>query len=185
MHHDTLLFEGRATGPGDLDKLRASSRRFVREELAAFLEEWHSDSPTVAVQSSGSTGTPKIMHVGKARMRASARMTCSFLVLRANDCALLCMPLRYIGAKMMVVRAMERGLDLHCVEPSGHPLKGLERAPDFLAVTPRRCFPRWKTRAKPNFCAKRGTSSSAAGPWTRRLPADSGIFPTPCGPPTA
>ena len=140
MNHDTLLFEGRAFGPGDLDMLRASTRRFVREELADFLEEWHAESPTVAVQSSGSTGTPKVMRVEKTRMRASARMTCSFLGLRAKDRALLCMPLRYIGAKMMVVRAIERGLDLHCVEPSGHPLKGLERAPDFLAVTPAQMF---------------------------------------------
>ena len=140
MNHDTLLFEGRAFGPGDLDTLRASSRRFVREELAAFLEEWFDDAPTVAVQSSGSTGAPKIMRAEKSRMRASARMTCSFLGLEAKDRALLCMPLRYIGAKMVVVRAMEWGLDLHCVEPSGHPLKGLDRAPDFLAVTPAQVF---------------------------------------------
>ena len=41
------------------------------------------------------------------------------------------MPLRYIGAKMMVVRAMERGLDLHCVEPSGILYKDLIARPTF------------------------------------------------------
>ena len=76
----------------------------------------------------------------KTRMRASARMTCSFLGLKAKDSALLCMPLRYIGAKMVVVRALEWGLNLHCVEPSGHPLKELGFAPDFLAMTPAQVF---------------------------------------------
>ncbi len=125
MHHDTLFFEGRAFGPDDLPLLRSSQQRFVREELADFLEEWHANSPAVTVQSSGSTGAPKLMLAEKTRMRASARMTCSFLGLKAKDSALLCMPLRYIGAKMVVVRALEWGLNLHCVEPSGHPLKEL------------------------------------------------------------
>ena len=54
-------------------------------------------------------------------MRASARMTCDFLNLKEGDTALLCMPLDYIAGKMMVVRALERGLKLIDIPPSGHP----------------------------------------------------------------
>ena len=87
-----------------------------------FIEEWNSPSPYVRVKTSGSTGAPKEMLVEKRRMLASARMTCDFLGLQPGDTALLCMSLDYIAGKMMVVRALERGLRLVSVEPSGHPL---------------------------------------------------------------
>ena len=90
--------------------------------LDEFLEEWNSPSPYVHVQTSGSTGVPKPMSVEKRRMLASARITNDFLGLQSGDTALLCMSLDYIAGKMMVVRALERGLRLLAVEPSGHPL---------------------------------------------------------------
>ena len=87
-----------------------------------FLEEWNNASETVLVHTSGSTGEPKPMLVEKRRMLASARRTNDFLGLKEGDTALLCMSLDYIAGKMMVVRALERGLRLISVEPSGHPL---------------------------------------------------------------
>lgn len=90
--------------------------------LQQFLSEWNSPSATVTVHTSGSTGTPKPMEVEKRRMLASARITCDFLGLRPGDTALLCMPLDYIAGKMVVVRSLERRLQLISVQPSGHPL---------------------------------------------------------------
>ena len=87
-----------------------------------FLTLWNDASPTMEVRTSGSTGIPKLIYIEKERMRASARMTCDFLGLKSGDTALLCMPLDYIAGKMMVVRALERGMKLLSVEPSGHPL---------------------------------------------------------------
>lgn len=87
-----------------------------------FLQQWHDASSTMEVRTSGSTGTPKLIRVEKSRMLASARMTCDFLNLKSGESALLCMSLDYIAGKMMVVRSLERGLRLMCVEPSGHPL---------------------------------------------------------------
>ena len=87
-----------------------------------FLEGWNNASETVLVHTSGSTGEPKPMLVEKQRMVASARRTNDFLGLKKGDTALLCMSLDYIAGKMMVVRAIERGLQLVSVEPSGHPL---------------------------------------------------------------
>lgn len=80
--------------------------------LADFLAEWFSTSEQVLVHTSGSTGTPKPMWVEKQRMMASACLTCSFLGLKENDTALLCMPLKYIAGKMVVVRALVYGLNL-------------------------------------------------------------------------
>ncbi len=133
-----MLIEGRIFCKAGLADLRQRSPWHA--DLADFLEEWSSPSPTVRVQTSGSTGVPKVMQVEKKRMEASARMTCSFLGLRPGDRALLCMPLRYIGAKMVAVRALVWGLDLYCVKPSSHPLRDLGFSPDFLAVTPAQTF---------------------------------------------
>lgn len=108
-----------------------------------FLDQWNDDSPCMEVQTSGSTGVPKRIYIEKVRMRASARMTCDFLNLHKGDTALLCMPLDFIAGKMMVVRALERGLELLSVEPSSHPLckasmTGIGDPPsiDFAAMVP-------------------------------------------------
>ncbi len=90
--------------------------------LEEFLNEWNAASPFVSVHTSGSTGEPKPMLVAKQSMLHSARVTCDFLGLRPHDTALLCMDLKYIGAKMMVVRSIERQLQLFSVAPTGHPL---------------------------------------------------------------
>ena len=103
-------------------------------DLEEFLAEWHNDSPYVRVHTSGSTGVPKSMLVEKRRMETSARITCEFLGLKADDSALLCLPLDYIAGKMMVVRALTCGLRLISVEPSGTPKwKG---PIDFAAMVP-------------------------------------------------
>ena len=134
----TILVEGREYGPAEVCELRGRSAAL--DDLADFLDEWFSESPTMQVQTSGSTGAPKVMHVEKARMEASARMTCSFLGLKAGDKALLCMPLKYIGAKMVVVRSLLWGLNLYCVQASSHPLRSLGFAPDFIAMTPAQVY---------------------------------------------
>lgn len=108
--------------------------------LEEFLEEWNSDSPYVEVKTSGSTGEPKRMLVEKRRMLASAKITCDFLGLKEGDTALLCMSLDYIAGKMMVVRAIERGLRLIVVEPSGHPLVKQGDGFTFAAMVPMQVY---------------------------------------------
>lgn len=93
--------------------------------LDEFLREWKDEKKCVMVHTSGSTGEPKAILVEKERMLNSARITCDFLGLTGDDTALLCMNLDYIGAKMMVVRSLERGMKLVAVPPMGHPYVGL------------------------------------------------------------
>ena len=92
---------------------------------AEFLREWNGPEDKILVHTSGSTGRPKPLWVEKQRMLNSARITCDFLDLRPGDTALLCMSLDHIGGKMMVVRSIERRLNLVSVPPSGHPLRDL------------------------------------------------------------
>ena len=104
--------------------------------LADFLAEWFSPSETVEVQTSGSTGTPKKLFVEKQRMMNSAKLTVSFLNLQENDEALLCMPLKYIAGKMMVVRALVAKLRLIVINPCGHPMQNIGTIPEFSAMIP-------------------------------------------------
>ena len=106
------------------------------EGLGGWFFQWFSPNPCITVQTSGSTGTPKRLVIRKTRMIESARITCSFLRLKKGDKALLCMDLKYIGAKMMVVRALVTGMDLIVREPSGHPLKDIDTPIDFAAMVP-------------------------------------------------
>ena len=121
-------------------KLAKMTQNEFLQDLEAFLEEWHNESPTVGVHTSGSTGTPKAMQVEKQRMMASARLTCSFLGLKEGDTALLCMPLGYIAGKMVVIRSLVAGLRLIPIAPCGHPLQGLKEAPTFAAMIPMQVY---------------------------------------------
>jgi len=111
-------------------------------DLNDFLKEWNSGEKTILVHTSGSTGEPKPMLVEKSRMLSSARMTCDFLGLKSGDSALLCMPLDYIAGKMMVVRSIERGLNLISVKPSNHPLAEIDKDQtiDFAAMVPSQVY---------------------------------------------
>ena len=102
--------------------------------MERFLEEWNNESPYVEVKTSGSTGEPKRMRVEKRRMMNSARITCDFLGLKRGDTALLCLSTDYIAGKMMVVRALERGMKLVTIEPNGCP--EWEGMVDLAAMVP-------------------------------------------------
>ncbi len=100
-------------------------------ELVDFLDEWDAPCPTMELRTSGSTGVPTVLHARKEAMRASAAMSCRAFGLQEGDTALLCLPLRYIAGKMMVVRALEAGLRLAVVEPCSDPLA----APELEGIT--------------------------------------------------
>ena len=119
--------------------------------LGEFLAEWNSPESTVLVHTSGSTGVPKPVRVEKKRMLNSARITCDFLGLQPGDRSLLCMPLDYIAGKMVVVRSIERHLQLTSVEPSGHPLENVTTPLDFAAMVPMQVYNSLKV---PEECEK-------------------------------
>ena len=102
-----------------------------------FIFDWFNPNiQDIKVQTSGSTGSPKrVMHT-KERMRISAQNTLNHLELKAGHTALLCMDTKYIGAKMMIVRALEAQMHLVVTEPSVRPLDRVEQYVDFAAMVP-------------------------------------------------
>lgn len=123
-------------------KINFSFQNFPRPETAfekhviTFIQEWFDDSKTVKVQTSGSTGKPKVIEIEKERMRHSANKTCDILGLQQGDFALVCLPAEYISGKMMIVRAIERKMNLEVKTPSINPLENLNEIIDFCAMSP-------------------------------------------------
>lgn len=142
-NEQTILIEDIPYSNWEIEMVRMNipaDNRSFRQELFSFLSEWFDPKNTLPVHTSGSTGKPKELYVEKEQMMESACLTCSFLGLQKEDTALLCMPLKYIAGKMVVVRALVAGLNLLPVTPSGHPLKEMTKAPVFAAMIPMQVY---------------------------------------------
>lgn len=135
MKAPAISVDGNIITPASLPTWRRG-RRGIQADLADFLEDWWSPAPTMQLQTSGSTGAPKILHATKAAMQASAAATCRAFSLAPGNTALLCLPLRYIAGKMMVVRALVGGLHLITAEPSATPLETVPGDIDFAPLVP-------------------------------------------------
>jgi len=121
-----------------IDLLHFTEKRL--NDVFLFLSDWFDDSDFVTVSTSGSTGKPKKILLKKEFMVNSAKATGYFFELNNGTTALLCMPVKYIAGKMMLVRAMVLGWHLDVVEPNSNPLKGIEKHYDFSAMVPMQLY---------------------------------------------
>lgn len=106
------------------------------KEIGKFLLEWLNKDDFIFVQTSGSTGIPKKIYIPKKAMIASAIATGTFFNLQPKTTALLCLSAEYIAGKMMLVRALQLGLELDYVAPSSNPLNEVSKEYDFVAMVP-------------------------------------------------
>jgi len=90
------------------------------------LEELVDGDRPISARTSGTTGDPKTIGIPRNDLVASAELTTATFGLKANDRALLCLPCDFIAGKMMVVRAMVLGLNLHLADPRGGLLERLD-----------------------------------------------------------
>lgn len=103
----TLLQEGRrACPPG------------IESDVIDFLSQWYGPQNFITVHTSGSTGPPKPIFLDKLFVAQSAVRTLRFFRLEPGQRILLCLPLRYIAGKLMVIRALLGQLDLCTADPS-------------------------------------------------------------------
>ena len=103
-----------------------------------FAQSWLRGDQQFALHTSGSTGLPKPILLTRSQMEASALATGAALSLREGQQALVCLPARYVAGRMMLVRGLVLGLDLHVVEPSSDPFAELQPDVrlDFAAFVP-------------------------------------------------
>jgi O-succinylbenzoic acid--CoA ligase len=109
----------------NIDQLEGRSEAWIIDILD-FLKVWNSDSENFTSSTSGSTGVPKIIKIKKKYAINSARLSIDFFNLQPSQNALLCMSPRFIGSKMMIIRAIIAKMKLYCVEASSNPSKDLK-----------------------------------------------------------
>ncbi|MDE6558951.1 MAG: AMP-binding protein [Muribaculaceae bacterium] len=89
---------------------------------AGFINEWLDyGNQFFKAQTSGSTGVPKKIQLSRKIMTESAQRTISFFGIDRSWLLLSCISAKYIGGKMMAVRALISQASLRCIQPSNHP----------------------------------------------------------------
>jgi len=117
------------------EELTASDEMYLKD-IGVFIADWLNDDDYILVNTSGSTGKPKQIKLLKGHMRNSALATGKYFELKENTTALLCLSATYIAGKMMLVRAMVLGWNIHLVSPIANPLETLMASYDFCAMVP-------------------------------------------------
>ncbi len=117
------------------------------KEIYKFIQDWLSSSVEITVTTSGSTGTPKEINIRKKHMIASANATLSFFKLKQGDSAWLCIPVKYIAGKMMIVRSIVGNLNLVYSMPNSVPIIKNNQNITFAAMVPNQVFELINTQA--------------------------------------
>ena len=134
---DAITVDGRTLRSADamqhFDRLADSGESGTwATPLRAFVHELLSyKTRALTVQTSGTTGPPKAMSLPRRDLVNSARLTAEVFGLKSGDRALMCLPGAFIAGKMMIVRGMVLGLDMHVVDPRGSVLDKLRSADHF------------------------------------------------------
>ncbi|PXY45956.1 AMP-binding protein [Flavobacterium hydrophilum] len=124
------------------DELSSVAYSFIKEgdpneqAIGEFLLDWFDKKEYIEMKTSGTTGLPKLVRLQKQAMIQSALATGDFFDLKPGDKALLCLPVKFIAGKMMLVRSLILGLDLDITEPSTAPLALNKTIYDFAAMVP-------------------------------------------------
>lgn len=123
------------------ESLRDSSTPGWKKEVLSFMDLFL--NPTkgrVFQETSGTTGEPRVYELHQKSMICSAQRTLKYFNLRPGHRLLLCLPVKYIAGKLMVIRALVGGLDLVMVEPSSRPLLGFDNSITLGAMVPLQVF---------------------------------------------
>jgi O-succinylbenzoic acid--CoA ligase len=126
-------------------KINSPSVELWEKDIYLFIRDWFSKSDTINVSTSGSTGKPKSIILKKAHMIASAKATISFFSLKKGDNVWLCLPVKYIAGKMMIVRSIVGELNLVYSEPTSIPFLNKYLKVDFAAMVPNQVHQLLKT----------------------------------------
>jgi len=113
-------------------------KKFANWELNFYrlILDFLSEQEFILQQTSGSTGSPKTILLSKQAMLKSAENTIDFFNLGENQAAVLCLPIKYIAGKMMIVRAFLAEMNLILIEPASLPDFSNSGKIDFCAMVP-------------------------------------------------
>jgi len=135
IHVNNFKLTAKQVTEGDYDSETISE---IVAPAIEFITDWLSGQQIFEIKTSGSTGKPKVISISRRQMSLSAQSTIMALNIAAKDTALIAMNTKFIGGKMMIVRALESGMDMIILEPSSNPLHNLpeDLRVDFTALIP-------------------------------------------------
>ena len=109
-----------------------------KKEIFTFLNWCFSSDLYLIQKTSGSTGDPKEIKLTRKVLLASANATITFFNLPRKSAALLCIPARFIGGKMMLTRAIIGEWSLNCIAPKSDLNSALQQEVmyEFSAMIP-------------------------------------------------
>jgi O-succinylbenzoic acid--CoA ligase len=139
MNYSWLIVNGTSYSLSDIRQGNFSeSSNPVENSPLSFCKDWLNGKQEFLLSTSGSTGSPKVISVTREKLKASALLTTSYLGLKKEFTALVCLDTRYIAGVMMLVRSMETGMNMYVVEPSANPFEKIPNTVpiDFVALVP-------------------------------------------------
>jgi O-succinylbenzoic acid--CoA ligase len=108
-------------------------------EVLAFIDEWKAGTSEFTVNTSGSTGTPKTIRLNRAQLIASAERSNHFFRLNEQSRVGLCINIKTIGGKMVLVRALVGNYRVDVFPVKSNPFESFEKLPldlDFISLVP-------------------------------------------------
>ena len=115
-----------------LDKARINE---LDPHINDVLEFWKYERTYLIVNTSGSTGNPKPIKLKREHIINSANATLDFFELSKGSSFLCCMPSKYIGGIMMLIRAIVNEGVMFLERPSRYPIQKLNEKIDLCAMT--------------------------------------------------
>lgn len=112
--------------PTDILSIDTTNLPHYSKDAIDFAKEWLDGKQSFIVATSGSTGTPKKIEIHRDQMISSAKKTIAALGLREGMTALVCLDVKYIAGKMMVVRSLVAGMNMIIVEPKAVPFADVD-----------------------------------------------------------
>jgi o-succinylbenzoate---CoA ligase len=134
----SIWINGRPAKIEDIIRQKVKGRTPFEETTFEFISQWFLDVENFTIHTSGSTGEPKKISVSRAQMIQSATLSQGAIGFKRDDTALLCIDTKFIGGKMMLVRALHTGMRIIAVDPGSLPLHKVpvDVCVNFAAVVP-------------------------------------------------
>lgn len=129
--HTSIWINGRLVPLAGIASGMEVGRTSFETNTFTFISAWISGEKEFAITTSGSTGSPKTIMITRDQMIASAQLTVRALDVKSLDTCLVCIDTKFIGGRMMLVRALQTGLRIFAVDPCPNPL---EKIPEDLWV---------------------------------------------------
>jgi O-succinylbenzoic acid--CoA ligase len=105
-------------------------------EINSFINEYHSNSSEYTFFTSGSTGTPKKLIFSKDQLAISAKKSITYFELNETHTFYLCLDIKTVAARMLIVRAYLCGARLVCGPVKKEFVLPKKERIDFISLVP-------------------------------------------------